>query len=147
MLSETVYEDALAKARLLTGKGIFLILFGMFPKLREVNQIVTPDMQSLVFEVHPEVCFWALNDKQPMTYPKNKPEGYEERRALLEAAVGIPIWTREIARGVARPAGPDDLLDATVAAWTARRVAEGSEGRLPVNPEKDARGLRMEMVY
>ena len=41
LLSETVYEDALAKSREFTGKGIFLILFGMFPKLREVNQIVT----------------------------------------------------------------------------------------------------------
>ena len=104
-------------------------------------------MQGLVFEVHPEVCFWALNDKHPVTYPKKKPEGYEERRALLKTVFGDQMWSREEARGVARPASPDDVLDATVAAWTARRVAEGREGRLPANPEEDARGLRMEMVY
>lgn len=147
VLFETVYEDALAKSRELTGKGIFLILFGMFPKLREVNQIVTPDMQGLVFEVHPEVCFWALAGKRPMIYKKSKPEGYEERRSLLAAELGHSLWTRKDAFSLARPAQPDDVLDATVAAWTARRVAMGREGRLPVNPEKDARGRRMEMVY
>lgn len=147
LLDTTTFEEANGLSRALTGKGVSLPAFGFFPKVAEVNQIMTPDLQRRVFEIHPEVCFWALAGAQPMTFPKRTPEGYEERRALLNKALGIPIWTRDEARGLARPAKPDDILDATVAAWTARRVAAGKAGSLPSIPETDARGLRMEMVY
>ncbi len=82
-----------------------------------------------------------------MKGPKDKPEGYDERRALLATALGVSIWARNEAFGVARPAQPDDLLDAIVAVWTARRVAEGVAERLPPDPLVDRRGLRMEIVF
>lgn len=146
VLLEPTYDAASALSRLLTEKGISRQAFGIYPKVGEVNRIVTPDMQARVFEVHPEVSFWALAGR-PMGHAKRRAEGYEERRALLTAAFGVPIWTRAEARGIARPASPDDLLDAVVAAWTALRVSQGRAGRLPTEPLVDGRGLRMEIVY
>jgi hypothetical protein len=40
-----------------------------------------------------------------------------------------------------------DVVDALAAAWTARRIADGEAQRIPELPEKDARGLRMEMWW
>jgi predicted RNase H-like nuclease len=48
---------------------------------------------------------------------------------------------------MARLAGADDVLDAMVAAWTARRVATGDAGRLPEEPVANRTGLRMEIVF
>lgn len=147
VLTAPTYEQAIGRARALTGAGISKQAHAIYPKVLEVNWAVTPALQDRVFEVHPEVGFWALAGERPMGHAKATAEGYGERRALLAEALGIAIPTREEARGLARPAAPDDVLDAIVAAWTAKRAAEGKAGRLPAEPSVDARGLRMEIVY
>lgn len=146
LLGASTYAEAASLSRSLTGKGITVQAFGIFPKVAEVNAAVTPGMQDRVFEVHPEVSFTALAG-HPMENGKKTPDGFEERRTLLSEALGVPVWTRAEARAVARPAGADDVLDAIVAAWSAHRLAIGSAGRLPTAPETDGRGLRMEIVH
>lgn len=142
------YERALELARSLTGKGISRQGFAIFAKVAEVNRVMTAELQDRVIEVHPEVSFWALAGNCPMAYWKKKRDGFEERRALLESAFGrVAIPTRKEARRLARPATPDDVLDAIVAAWTAQRYATGRSNRLPADPPQDALGLRMEIVY
>lgn len=108
---------------------------------------MTPEIQHRIFEVHPELSFWALADNAPLANRKAKQVGFDERKALLEQATGLSIPTRADAFKLRRSAKPDDLLDAMVAAWTARRVAEGDAKRLPADPELDATGLRTEIVY
>jgi predicted RNase H-like nuclease len=147
LIDTPTYAAALARSRSLTGKGISKQGYAIWPKVAEVNGALSPDLQQRVIEVHPEVSFWALANRQPMIHPKRTPSGFEERRAALDDALGIAIPSRVEARGIARPAGADDILDATVAAWTARRYVEGRAGRLPTDPPVDARGLRMEIVY
>jgi hypothetical protein len=39
------------------------------------------------------------------------------------------------------------IHDATVAARTARRVADGIAGRMPDEPERDTKGLHTQIVY
>lgn len=146
LLGARDYQEAAALSRSLTGKGVTVQAFGIFPKVAEVNRALTPDLQGRVFEVHPEVSFWALAGR-PMAFAKKGPEGYEERRRLLTGEMGIDVWSRINARSVARPASPDDVLDAIVAAWSAHRDGTGLAGRLPDVPEVDNRGLRMEIVY
>ena len=142
------YKEALELARSLTGKGISRQGFAIFAKVAEVNRVMTSELQDRIFEVHPEVSFWALAGKRPMAYWKKKPVGFEERRTWLVPALGrAAIPSRKEAQSLARPASPDDVLDAIVAAWTARRHAEGQSSRLPANPPTDARGLRIEIVY
>lgn len=140
------YAAANQRSRSMTGGGISQQAFAIFPKILEVNWTLTPAQQGRVFEVHPEVSFWALAGR-PMVYPKRTAEGFAERRAWLTGALGLEIPERRAAGAMAKPAGADDVLDAIAAAWTARRDALGQSGRLPAEPQIDDRGLRAEMRY
>ncbi|MGL4296609.1 MAG: DUF429 domain-containing protein, partial [Aestuariivirga sp.] len=69
--------------------------FHLFPKIREIDAIITPGLQSRVFEVHPELAFWAMNGEQPLSLPKKTkgrpdPAGQALRRDLLRRA-GFPL--------------------------------------------------------
>jgi len=55
---------------------------GIAPKIKQVDDAITPDCQR-AFEVHPEVCFWALNERCPMKYNKKTAEGAAERIAAV----------------------------------------------------------------
>jgi predicted RNase H-like nuclease len=85
--------------------------------------------------------------RRPLQYSKKTPEGYDERREILSAALPCAVPTRDQVRQFGLAAHPDDLLDAAIAAVTAHRICRGTAERLPREPEFDARGLRMEMVY
>lgn len=147
LLDAPTYEAASELSRRLTSKGLIRQSYGIFPKVAEVDRLVTRPLQSWVVECHPELSFAALAEGRPMTHKKGKAEGYEERRALLDAALGFSIPLRSEARAVVREAAPDDLLDAFAAAWTARRVVLGLAGRVPIEVERDERDRRMEIVY
>lgn len=123
--------------------------FNLFAKIREVDALMAPELQARVFEVHPEVAFWALNGCQPLALPKkvksrpNAP-GLALRRGLLENAGYTPAFLAD-QHVPARVAGADDVLDATVNSWTAARIANGTATRFPDRPTLDRRGLRLEI--
>jgi predicted RNase H-like nuclease len=124
--------------------------FNLFPKIRELDALMTPGLQSRVYETHPEVAFWALNGEQALSEPKklkSRPygPGLELRRGLLAAAGYDRSFLSDASAFRARDVGPDDLLDAAVCSWTAARIARGEGRRFPVNPDVDAKGLRMEI--
>ncbi len=146
VLHVETYEEALALSRAKIGRGLPIQTFSIMPKIAEADATITPEMQDRVFEVHPEVSFWALADGS-MAQSKGEELGYLERKAALEGATGLSIPGRREASRWAPPAKPDDVLDAIVAAWTAKRVVDGKAGRLPEEPEMDSTGLRMEIVY
>jgi predicted RNase H-like nuclease len=142
------YSEASALSQEHFHKGISRQAFGIFKKVHEVDQAMTPDLQQHVIEVHPELAFYAMNDNQPLLHSKKKLDGFAERRDLLRRHVSPSIPdTRADARTLAPKAGADDLLDALAAAWTARRFAECRAQRVAGEPERDERGLRMEIVY
>ena len=125
-LDAPTYAEALALSKALTGKGIAKQGFAIYCKVAEVNQALTPEQQRRVVEVHPEVSFWALAGGRPMEYKKSRPEGYEERRALLVSELdGVTIPSRREAGRLVRSAEAGDVLDAIAAAWTAHRFATG----------------------
>jgi predicted RNase H-like nuclease len=147
LLACTSFAEATAVSRARIGRGISIQSFSIIDKIREANEFITVANQDRWFEMHPEVSFWALAGGRPMTYPKRKAAGYEERRALLERAMEVELPERTEASGWDRRAKPDDLLDATVAAWSAWRKATGQAKSLGDPSEVDDLGLRMEMVY
>lgn len=123
--------------------------FHLFPKIREVDALMSPELQAHVLEVHPEVAFWALNGEAALEEPKKLksrayPPGLALRRRLL-ASVGYVAEFLESKPFRLRDAGPDDLLDATVNSWTAMRIALGGGHQFPREPQLDSKGLRMEI--
>ena len=124
--------------------------FHIFPKIREVDALMTPQAQSRIVECHPEGAFWAMNDCQPLTEPKKLKSrayvpGLELRRTLLTKA-GFPAGFLQQHLFRVSEAGEDDFLDACACAWTAGRVLRGEARRFPDgDPITDPKGLRMEI--
>lgn len=146
LLGEADFAEACARSQVICGKGISKQAHAIFPKVGEVDAVMTSELQSRVFEVHPELCFWGLAGR-PMQHNKRASEGYEERRGILTDVLSIELPERSEVKRLGLPIEPDDLLDAVAAAITAYRVRMGHAARLPEKPELDSKGLRMEMVY
>jgi predicted RNase H-like nuclease len=129
----------LADARRRGGR-LTLQALNLLPRIEDVDNAMTTELQCRVFEVHPELSFAAMNDGQPVLAPKRSAVGARLRRALLtRAGVRVP----------ARPAGAalDDLLDACALTWSAQRIVDGTARRIPDVPGCDERGLRMELRW
>lgn len=120
VLEAETYADARAVATELTGKSISAQAYALRRRILELDEYAHADER--VIEVHPEVSFRELAHRPLLS--KHRTDGLAERRALLEQA-GI-----EVPPSVPRLKEPD-LLDATVAAWSARRYARGEALPLP----------------
>ena len=144
-------DGAIAVQTESTGKSLPPFALGIMPKMAEVDRVMLT-RQPRVREIHPEVCFWALNSRSSMKFSKKNQEGIEERLCVLER---VEPRTRNIfeagcvkfpsKRKVAR----DDILDALAAAVTAYRGWPNHLQVFPKNnaPQRDGRGLPMEMVF
>jgi predicted RNase H-like nuclease len=146
MLAARDWAEAAAIRERLDGKRCAHQLFGLIPKIREVDALLTPALQSRVVEGHPEVCLAALAAQLGLPRPRHRKtttEGPAERLALLR-----PVFPELDAHLAARrfPGAAADIVDAHACLWTARRLAAGLAERLPSVPELDARGLRCEIV-
>lgn len=140
VLGAPSYEEACARSALACGKRISRQLFNILPKIQQVDAVVTPQRQARLFEMCPELSFAALAGT-PMRANKRTAEGRRERRAALEAVFGD---LEPLVRGPQRGAAPDDVLDALIGAWTARRYV--TQAHVQLGGELDAKGLRMEMI-
>jgi len=129
------------------GKKLPKQSFAIMPKITRVDSLITPDLQTRIHEVHPEVCFWALNSRRPMSHKKSRLSGRVERWQVLCRVLPSlpekPPRPRDLPTGCA----VDDYIDSLVAAWTAVSIARGSAQRIPSQPEIDDKGLRMEMWF
>ncbi|MGO8951970.1 MAG: DUF429 domain-containing protein [Rhodomicrobium sp.] len=118
--------------------------FHLFPKIGEVDAVMTPALQSRVFECHPEVAFFVMNGRQALHEPKKR-GGLDRRKSLLTAQgfsqefLSEAVFRRAEARA-------DDILDACACAWTAARIFKGEAIRFPELPPLDPKGLRMEIL-
>ena len=140
VLAAGTYGEACAISRGVCGRGISQQLFNIVPKIREVDDLQSPALQQRFVEMHPELSFTELAGA-PMQFHKSTTEGRAERLLAL----------RTVFRDIdtvcgARWSGtrPDDVLDAFVGAWTARRFAAGAH--LQLGGALDETGLRMEMI-
>ena len=146
-LQETDYRAALAANRAGddTAPGISIEAFHLFPKIREVDKALSPDVQRRrVREAHPELSFCELNGGTAMRHNKRTAAGRDERGALL-TEVGFGKIVKRLKDFTERGVGADDILDACAVCWTSRRVVAGKALCVPPQPPCDARGLRMEI--
>jgi predicted RNase H-like nuclease len=124
-------------------KGLSPISAQMLHRYAEVAEEMQPYRQRQVFEVHPELSFFQLNDDKPMLHAKETPEGVLERTTLVEARIpGIHAVLEARLPSVELR----HLLDASADMVTARRIAARAVDRIPVDPEWDESGVRMELL-
>jgi predicted RNase H-like nuclease len=136
-------------ARCCDGRRVAAQAFGIYAKVRAVDVLLEsrPALRERIREVHPEICFWAWNGGASMRHYKKTPAGERERRDLVAHYFGADALETVREQLAPRRAPVDDILDAFAALWTAERIARGVARTLPEDPPRDARGLRMEIVY
>ena len=148
VLEATTYFDACQLSRLARGKAISQQCFGILPKIREVDNAMSPSVQQWVREAHPEVTFAVLaDDRHGLAASKKEPTGMQHRLELLAKILPEVNPVSEVQR--LRPARvhSDDVVDALACLATAHRLSKGLEVLLPAGVvERDAQGLRMEIV-
>ncbi len=141
---EDYWEASTANFRV-TGRKLSKQADGIRRKIREVDSGMTSDRQARVHEVHPELCFWALNNREPIFSNKKRLAGRAQRWRLLRTVLqSLPVEPPR-PRDLPHACAVDDYIDALVAAWTAVSISRGSAQRIPSQPEMDDKGLRMEM--
>ena len=150
-LTATSYQDACRLNLDARGRGVTQQLFNILRKIREVDELMTPDLQDRLREAHPEVTFALLaGTGRGLPHPKKTPQGEADRLALLQTF--FPVLDRATLAAERARLGPakvarDDLVDAVACLVTAYRIASGQARVLPDGPpQRDARGLRMEIV-
>lgn len=116
------------------GRGVSLQTYGLRSRIFEAERHVR-DGRALI-EVHPEVSFAELAG-EPLFWAKDSWRGAPLRRQLLSGA-GITL-ADELGEADGVPVA--DILDAAVAAWSARRIARGRSISLPDPPEIHSDGL------
>jgi predicted RNase H-like nuclease len=102
---------------------------------RMVEALEVAGADDRVREVHPEVSFRQLADVvglEPLRWSKKSWNGLLGRRNLLAATgIHLPDVIPELAGAVG-----DDVVDAAVVAWSARRIANGESRTFPNPPEE-----------
>ena len=138
------WEDActLSRNSAPQAKAINKQTFAILPKIREVDVLLQTriELRAVVREVHPEVSFAELAGR-PMINPKSSKAGRGERRMALARVFPNLVEAEDAGRTHGLPI--EDILDATVACWSASRLATGMGRRLPETGNTDSAGLPM----
>jgi predicted RNase H-like nuclease len=129
------YVEANAANRAAVGKGLSQQAFRLIPKILQVDQYVRSGDPVMVVEAHPEVSFAEIDPACVVPSKKTKAGATARRAALTHAGLALPAYLP--GQGYAA----DDLLDACVVAWTARRYADGTAYSLPDPPEIFSDGI------
>lgn len=129
LTAATTYREALGECRSRYGRGISAQAFALRRRILEAAVLAESDRR--LREVHPEVSFTAMAGAH-LDHPKRSWNGQMERSRLL-ARQGIHL--PPTLEGGAGDVPVDDVLDAAAAAWSARRIADGTAATLPEDPE------------
>jgi predicted RNase H-like nuclease len=118
--------------------------FRRFKWMREAEREFQPFHQRSYFAAHPDLTFAQLNNDIPLTTSPYHEDGVIERMALIRDKMpGVEeIVTRTPPPGAAMV----HMVEATGLLWTARRAAGRAMQRLPIDPNWDSTGMRMELV-
>lgn len=129
------YDEANEKHREIMDNGLSQQAHAIRKKINEVGAVSGEGFDGPVYESHPELCFYALNE-QPIAYPKSSKRGLAFRRHLLgqendEISVEYEqVLDHTLRKDVRR----DDILDSMVLALAAQNPDVHS---VPDEPSSD----------
>lgn len=150
------YEEAKEVQENRTDGSLGVQSWNIADKIAELDTFfrkTEPSAVGIIREAHPEVCFWALNEKTATEYSKTQQPAaaFWERVAILDKIDSeILGHIGEGGTGLDAKVGNDDLVDAFALALT----ASPKTGQLrtlpadqPADDDCDPTNLPMEMVY
>lgn len=139
------YLAACEISRSIQGKGVSKQAFMIYEKVRDVDQALCEDeaLRQSVFEVHPELSFYAMNQDRPMDLPKRDKDGAAARQQLIAEHFGPDAYHSIRSRHYRTAVADDDICDAFAALWTAQRIAQGKAICIPDPAPVDSQGLPM----
>ena len=142
MLYQPSYEKASLISKKLIGKSMSLQSWYLFPKIKDV-QTILHYKNIKVFEIHPELSFRAMNNQKVILESKKTTEGFEIRKSLLDKH--FLDFNFDVIRNKyqKKDVMDDDILDALVVLWSAKRIVNNQALYLPKIPEKP----NMQIVY
>jgi predicted RNase H-like nuclease len=114
--------------------------FSIFPKIREVDQIMQSRPRRHIREIHPEIAFWLMNGNAEVAESKKTKIGAELRKELL---LKWKLPKTLVQSDAPKGSNHDDLLDALACAAIARRLHSGDAKPLPDPPCRDELGIPM----
>ena len=119
----------------------------IIPKIRELDEFLDEhrEYKNVLCEAHPELCFTRLKG-QALNTKKKETEGLEERRNILLKYLKNEMLDGIRDRAKALNCMPDDIMDALCLAVSAAFKAHDMCETIREKPEKDARGLIMQMI-
>src|SRR5690606_29913624 len=146
----STYDEACRINMERTGRGLSKQAWNIAPLIRQVDELLRSDARAreMIRESHPELAFWGVNVGRSMAHYMATPEGEAERRARLRGwfraaeAVVVELPARYPRRDLERAGVIDALALAVTASGWPEHITS-----FPLQPEVDAHGLRMEMVY
>lgn len=144
-LEATTPEEFQRIHRELRARGAGIPVWGIFPKLREVDEAMKPKHQEKVREYHPELAWMRLAGR---VLPSK--HGACGLVARLEYLICSNVFEKivEITRALPDSLQMDDFLDAYVGLKVAHDFLDKSAKCVRSDPpSKDAHGLRMEIWY
>ncbi len=146
------YEKANELNRKFTKKGLSKQAWNISAKILQVDLLIRQNLRinQVMWESHPEVCFWSLNRQKSMRFNKRKKAGFQERLDLLEKAskkihlrVDIDSVLHQFPRSHVQK---DDILDSWVLALAATGLF-GSFKSFPENVPFDDQNIPQRIVY
>ena len=148
---EAVYaegEEAQKEANKRTlGKSLAKQSLAIIPKIRELDEFLNEhsEYKNRILESHPEVAFARLNGSVVMSRKKEEP-GLSVRGHILSEYLDKNDLSGLYDKAKELECGQDDLIDAICLAVTGAMHAHGQTETLPEEPEKDEKGLLMQLT-
>jgi predicted RNase H-like nuclease len=129
----------------LQGRKVSCQTWNIVPKIREVDIALKSLGEGLqVIEVHPELSFYEMNNKEIVAQSKKTEEGKNARLELIRNHLNIEEPLKLRPEGARKTdLSDDDIVDAFSALWTALRKYNHQSIPLPDKIFLDSEKIRM----
>jgi len=126
------YMEANQLNRQHLGKGLSKQSWNICHKIKEATLFITQQPDVPLFEAHPELSFYFLNNREPLLSKKSLPEGAHDRLKIISESDSnyIQVITDTLRTTKRKAVKLDDIIDATILAI---RAKAGNIQTVPAN--------------
>ena len=118
--------------------------FRHFKWMKEAATELQPFHARSFYSGQPELSFAHMNGDLPLKSSIYHPDGLAQRLDLIRSK--LPGIDEVVSRVPPMGAGIQHMYEAAAMIWTARRASGRAISRLPLDPEWDESGIRVEIV-